>query len=277
MYLVFDIGGTNTRIAISHDGKTLGEIKTHPTPKNFSEAINLFKETALQLTNGGKIDVACGGVRSLDMGTKDRLLNHPTIPLWVNEPLKEELEKALETKVYLENDAALAGLGEANFGAGKGRKIVAYITVSTGIGGVRIVDGKIDENTMGFEPGNQIIDADVSLEPKVEYPGYLERYISGTAIEKRYGSKSGNITDRKIWDEMAILLAIGINNTIVHWSPEIVILGGALMNKISIESINSHLKNILKIFPLIPEIVPSSLGQLAPLQGALALINQSGL
>jgi glucokinase len=51
------------------------------------------------------------------------------------------------------------GLGEAVFGAGKGREIVVYMTISTGVGGARIVGGKIDASAMGFEPGHQIIDA----------------------------------------------------------------------------------------------------------------------
>ena len=69
----------------------------------------------------------------------------------------------LLTDGYLANDSDLDGLGEATVGAGKGFNIVAYITVSTGIGGVRIVGGKIDVSTYGFEPGHQIIDADGSI------------------------------------------------------------------------------------------------------------------
>lgn len=261
MYLVFDIGGTNIRLAVSQDGKTLNQLDSIPTAKNFSQAMSSFKETAEKLTNGQKIEAAAGGVRALDMTTKDRLVSHPTIPLWVGEPLKQELEKSLGCSVSLENDAAMAGLGEAVFGAGQGKKIVAYITVSTGVGGVRIVDGKIDQSMMGFEPGNQIINVDP--------PAYLERYISGEGIRQRYGVKGENLSDPKAWDEIAKLLAIGLNNTIVHWSPQIVVLGGSVIKSISLDKVKSYLNEYLTIFPDCPEIVLATLGDEGGLYGAL--------
>ncbi len=253
MYLVFDIGGTNIRIATSQDGKTLDRIESTPTPTNFSEAMSIFKQIALKLTQGEKIKAAAGGVRRL---------NHPTIPLWVGEPLKQSLEKILNTAAYLENDAALAGLGEAVLGAGKGKKIVAYITVSTGIGGARIVNGSIDQNSLGFEPGNQIISLD-------NPPGYLEKYISGSALEKKYGVKGEKLVDPKAWDEVAKILAIGLNNVIVFWSPDIVVLGGSVAKSIPLENVNIYLKEILKIFPQVPEVVRISLGNEGGLYGAL--------
>lgn len=261
MYLVFDIGGTNIRIAASQDGRVLDQLDSIPTAKNFSDAISSFKKGALKLTKGEKIKAAAGGVRALDMRTKDRLVNHPTIPLWVGEPLKEELEKSLDTEVFLENDTAMAGLGEAVFGAGQGKKIVAYITISTGVGGVRIVEGKIDQSMMGFEPGQQIID--------IDSPSYLERYISGDALKKRYGVEPKNLADPEIWDEIAKLLAIGLNNTIVHWSPEILILGGSVMRSIPLDIVKSYLNQYLTIFPDCPEIVLSTLGDEGGLYGAL--------
>ena len=61
------------------------------------------------------------------------------------------------------NDTAVVGLGEAHRGAGIGYNIVTYITVSTGVGGTRIVDGRIDRRIYGFEPGHQTIDIDNSV------------------------------------------------------------------------------------------------------------------
>ncbi len=259
MYLVFDIGGTNMRIATSQDGKTLDKIETTPTLTNFSEAISIFKQTALKLTKEEKIKAAAGG---------GRRLNHPTMPLWVNEPLKQELERILQTPVYLENDAALAGLGEATFGAGQGKKIVAFITVSTGVGGARIVEGHIDQNSLGFEPGSQIISQDT------DSPGYLEKYVSGIALEKSYGKKGEQLNDQQVWDEVARILAIGLNNIIVLWSPDIVILGGSVAKSIPLEKVNKNLAQILKIFPQVPEVVRASLGEKGGLLGCLAYLNQ---
>jgi len=77
--------------------------------------------------------------------------------------------------VFIENDASIVGLGEAVSGAGMGEEIVVYITVSTGVGGTRIVSGEIDEHAYGFEPGHELINMQDSLED----------LVSGTAVEER--------------------------------------------------------------------------------------------
>lgn len=261
MFLVFDIGGTNMKLATSTDGRILGEVKVIPTIKDFNQAILSFKQVAKELSKGQPFNKAAGGVRALDR-TKTKLLNHPHFPLWVDEPLKEELEKALSTEVILENDAAVAGLGEAIFGAGKGYSIVVYITISTGVGGVRIVDGKIDKSSQGFEPGNQIID----LAGKT-----LEAYISGEALERTYQKKADEITDPQIWQEVAKYLAVGLNNVTVFWSPEIIVLGGSVMQSITIDAVRAHLKEVLTIFPNSPNVELAKLGNESGLYGALAL------
>ncbi|TAN58722.1 ROK family protein [Patescibacteria group bacterium] len=184
---------------------------------------------------------------------------------WSKKPLAKELKKIFGAPVLLENDAGLAGLGEAVYGAGKGKKIVAYLTISTGVGGARIVDEKIDKNAFGFEPGHQI----VFLNKKFTT---LENIASGTAIEKKYGKKPFEIFDAKIWDNVAKDLAYGLHNVAVLWSPDIIILGGSMMKKIGIpvERVKFHLSKILKIFPKSPLIKKSKLGDLAGLYGALA-------
>lgn len=264
MYLLFDIGGTYTRLATSIDGINLGEISTISTSKVFPEAIAAIKAAASKLTDSTPLKAAIGGVRALD-GTKTKLLNQPHFPLWVNESLKDSLEKVLNTKVYLENDAALAGLGEAVYGAGKEYSIVTYLTVSTGVGGIRIMNGKIDKSALGFEPGNQII----NLQGET-----LESYISGEALRRKYEKDPQDIDDPQIWEEVARILALGLNNLTVFWSPQVIILGGSVMNKIPVDRVKIHLRSFLKIFPNPPEIKPAQLNDSRGLYGALAYLNQ---
>src|SRR3989344_6957641 len=152
MLLVFDIGGTKIRIASSSDGENISDPIIFPTPQNFEEAIEQFKKIAFDLSNGQKIDKVAGGVRSPLDKEKSMFISNSILPSWINKPLKQQLEQNLNTEVYLENDAALVGLGEANFGAGKNKNIVAFITVSTGVGGARLVNKSIDKNALGFEP-----------------------------------------------------------------------------------------------------------------------------
>jgi predicted NBD/HSP70 family sugar kinase len=270
MYILFDIGGTKMRLAISRDGKGFDKPKVVKTPTDFSEAISLIKKTALELSEGKEIKAAAGGVRALAR-TKDTLRNQPHFPMWVDEPLKSELEKALHAPVYLENDSAMVGLGEATSGAGKGYKIVAYVTVSTGVGGARIVDGVIDVSSQGFEPGNQIINLGGTA-------AYLETCISGPSLEKRLGKKPCEIADPAVWEEEAELLAVGLNNVSVFWSPDVIVLGGSMITgdpAIPLDRVEYHLKNILKIFPEPPPLKQASLGDAGGLHGALEFLRQN--
>lgn len=271
MYLVFDIGATKMRLAISENGQKLNEPKIIPTPQNFQEAMTQFKQLTQELIGSEKIAAAAGGIKgSLDK-KEGVLLNPPNLPNWKGKSFKQEAERIISAPVYLENDAVLAGLGEANFGAGKDHHIVVYLTVSTGVGGVRIINGKVDENALGFEPGHQIIVPD-GLPCGCGGKGHLESYISGAGLKRRYGKNSEEITDPRIWDEVAKFLAIGLNNTILHWSPDIVILGGAVMKSVDLEKVKIFLKEYLTIFPNPPEVVLAKYDSDGGLLGALKLI-----
>ena len=278
MYILFDIGGTNIRVAASRDGDMFGTPAIVPTPTDFDQGIRLIHETALSLAGGETVFAVGGGIAGPLSRDRAMLLNSPHLGGWNEKPLKKSLEGLFGAPVFVENDAAIVGLGEAVVGAGKGHSVVAYITVSTGVGGTRIVDGKIDVSAMGFEPGHQIIDAGGALHQNmVAGRGIdLEGYISGSAVTERYGKKPKEITDMAFWDDMARLLAYGLNNTIVHWSPDIVVLGGSMMNKIGIpvDRVRAHLKKILHIYPELPPIEHSTLGEIGGLHGALHFVKQ---
>jgi predicted NBD/HSP70 family sugar kinase len=252
--ILFDIGATKTRIAFSADGEIFEEPKVFKTPKSYGEILKLFIETANELAKGREIKKIVGGMSR-------------SIPNLIEEKFRNDLTDKFGAIIIIENDAAIAGLGEANFGAGRNFRIVAYITVSTGVGGARIVDGKIDEHSIGFEPGKQIIDADSGKT--------LEDMISGKAMQAKMGKPPREITDQGIWDNYAWLLAVGLNNVIVEWSPDCVVLGGSMITgdpAIPAEKTENYLKEILKIFPKIPPIRKSELGDFGGLYGALAFL-----
>ena len=279
MYLLFDIGGTNMRLGVSFDGKEINEIKRIPTPKDFEEGMSEFKRLADQLREGKNIEAIAGGIAGPLDKEHTMLVSSPHISSWTKKPFKKELEKMFTVPVYLENDSALVGLGEATRGAGKGYEIVAYIGVGTGIGGGRFVDGEIDRSSMGFEPGHQIIDFNGQDCPGLgcNGKGHLEGYVSGNALQHRFGKHPAEITDEKVWDELAQWLAIGLNNSIVHWSPDIVVLGGSMITgnpSIPMDAIQKYTKETLKIFPEPPPIKMSTLGDIGGLYGALELAKQ---
>ncbi len=276
MFLIFDIGGTKIRMASVDDGKTFSQPVVFTNPKNFERAMEMIGEKSKELIGKIKVEKVAGGAPGTFNKEKSALLRSPNLPDWIDRPLKKTLEEILEAPVLLENDTALVGLGEARAGAGQGSKIVVYVTVSTGVNGVRIVDGRIDENVYGFEMGHQIIDADGNLCPECLHPGTLENYISGTSVERRAGIKPYEIPQESpIWEELAEWLAIGLNNTVLHWSPNIIILGGSMIvgePHIPISAVISHLKKINTAFPEIPEIKKAKLGDFGGLHGALFLI-----
>lgn len=271
MYLVFDIGGTNMRVATSSDGRSLSATKIVPTPKDFEEGIKAFKQVADELSNGEKIEGIAGGVAGPIDKEKTMLVASPHIGGWINKPLKQKLEKVFKATVILEHEADLQGVGETIYGAGKGYSIVSTIILGTGVATTRTVDGKIDRNSLGFEGGHHIIVPD-GRECDCGGKGHFESYVSGSGILRGYGKKGEDIKDPEIWDEVAKYLAIGLNNVTVFWSPEVIVLGGVVMKSVSMEAVRSYFKQVETIFPKPPEILPAKLGDAATFYGALHLL-----
>lgn len=280
MYIAFDIGGTKMRIAVSKDCKSIvGEPVVEKTPEDFEKGIQLFSDIARSLTKDVHIKAAAGGIAGPLDREKKMLTSAPNIASdWAGRPLAEALSKELQAPVYLENDTAIVGLGEAHAGAGMGHNIVVYVTVSTGVGGVRIVNGKVDVSCMGFEPGHQIIDIDNTL-CKNCVSGQLEDMVSGTATERRFGMKPYEVKEERVWnEELPKWLSYGLYNTILHWSPDVAVLGGSMIvgnPAISVPRTADYLREVTTIFPNIPEIKKAECGDFGGIHGAFALIRQN--
>jgi glucokinase len=124
---------------------------------------------AIGVSFGGPVDARTNVVR----------LSHH-VPGWENTPLGEILQTKFGCPVVMDNDANIAGLGEFRFGAGKGRQSLMYITISTGVGGGWVLDGKIWHGADGMagEIGHMTIDPNgpVCLCGK---RGCVERLASG--------------------------------------------------------------------------------------------------
>lgn len=262
------------RLAVSADGISISNSKIVPTPTNFNEGIRILKQVAGELSRREKIDKVAGGIAGPLDKEKTMLVASAHVSGWAQKPLKTELEKIFECRVVLENDTAIEGLGESVGGTGAGKNITAYINIGTGVGGVRIVEGKIDKNALGFEPGHQIIIPDGNP-CTCGGKGHLETYVSGSYFEKLYGKKGEDIHDPEIWDEISRYLTIGLTNVAVHWSPDIIILGGSVTKSIPMDKVESYLKQYLTVFPEPPQIIKASLGDEAGLHGALHLLTLS--
>ncbi len=261
------------RLAVSSDRENIASSKIIPTSKNFDEGIQIFKQTADELSKGQAIEGIAGGIAGVLDKEKTGLARSANMPGWAGKNLKAELEKLFSCKARVENDAAVEALGEAVKGAGKGQSICAYISIGTGIGSNRVVDGKLDRNSLGFESGHHIIVPDGN-QCNCGGKGHFEAYIGGAYLERNYGQKGENIKDPKIWDEIARYTAIGLTNVAVHWSPDLIILGGTVARSqyFPLEKIKIYFKEYLTVYPESPEIVIGVLGNDAGLYGALELL-----
>jgi len=275
MHILFDIGGTKTRVASTNDLCTLTDVVKFDTPLDYKSGMEAIFEAIDALKKGAKIAGIAGGIRGPLNREHTGIVSETKLRDWVGRSIVGDLQKEYDVPVYLDNDTALVGLGEVVFGAGKGYNIVAYHTVSTGVGGARFVDGHLDVMSIGFEPGHQILDVDRTVIGHATAPT-LENLVSGTALETRRGMKPYDISqDDHVWDELAQYLASGLNNTIVYWSPEIIILGGSMIvgnPRILLEDIIRHTKATIGELMPCPLIVDAKLKDEGGLYGAMALL-----
>lgn len=185
----------------------------------------------------------------------------PNMPGWQEVPLARRLEEALGVPAYLENDANAAALGEHRYGAGKGASHMVFITVSTGVGGGLIVDGKLHRGLSGAagEVGHMILNAQ-GVQCRCGNRGCLESYASGLAIAARareaaqrgesptlgrlvqslpegetlsaeavfQAAADGDEAARRIVDEAAYYLGLGMVNLVHILNPEVIVVGGGL-------------------------------------------------
>lgn len=277
MYILFDIGGTKTRVAASKDLATVVAIEKFNTPSSYREGMEAIKAAIEKVSGGEKIEGLAGGIRGPLNHEKTGIVSEKNLHDWIGRSIVGDLEVAYHAPTFLENDTAIVGLGEVHFGAGKGYNIVAYHTVSTGVGGARYVNGKIDAVSIGFEPGHQTIDIDRTILGPHIAPT-LENMVSGNALEKRRGVKPYEIPqDDPVWDELAKYLAQGLKNTILYWSPDVIVLGGSMIigdPRIFLTPIQKYTEASLEGLLPCPPIVDATLKDEGGVYGAMALLKE---
>ena len=184
-----DLGGTNLRIAaISTEGQLLDKITLSvKVALGRDHVIGEMCDAILRLTSkyrdSGKFVGAGIGVPGIiDMETGMMRMS-ANLPGWSDYPVRDEIERRLGARVFLDNDAKMAAFGEKWLGAGRDTENMVMITLGTGIGGAIILNGKIfyGMNGMAGEFGH------VTVEPNgvpcgCGNHGCAERYASATAL-----------------------------------------------------------------------------------------------
>jgi glucokinase len=184
-----DLGGTNLRIAaVSTDGQLLEKV-TVPTRidlgadhvvDNMCGAIRSLSDRYRSRGTFLGAGIGVAGIIDLEAGIVRKSAN---LPGWENYHVRDQIERRLGARIFLENDAKVAALGEQWLGAGRNVDNMAMLTLGTGIGGAIVLDGKIFHgmNGMAGEFGH------VTVEPNgvpcgCGNRGCAERYASASGV-----------------------------------------------------------------------------------------------
>jgi len=309
--LTADLGGTKMVIAlVSPDGKIVDRHRQPTLAKDGPETViqRLYSSIDLLLDKNNilprQLDAMSLGIAGI-IDTRNGIVDKaPNLPGWENLKLKDKIYDRYDVPVYILNESDAAALGEHRYGAGKGLKNIALITLGTGIGGGLVLDGKLFLGSSGsaFEIGHMVI-KDNGPECGCGKNGCLETLASGTAIsrEARRRITEGetsmlldmvkgsieNITAEKVHEaakqgdpfSLRILagashyLGLGIINLVSIINTEMIIIGGSVarIGNLLIDPVRQMVKD--KAFPLMVKklkIVRARLGEDAGLAGAAA-------
>ncbi len=268
MILIFDLGGTKMRVALAENG-VIGEVLRVSTDRS-AAGFGKFLLTLQEVVKGQRIDAVAGGFPGQLQGEDGELVVATNLPHWRGQLLLKELKELFDCPVHITNDVELCGLGEAKYGSGTTKGIMAYYTVSTGVNAVRLLDGEVDRSVGRYELGKQIV-GNVDGEPQS-----LEPLIGGAALEKRTGKLPHDIHDETVWRELERSLAVGIYNTILYWNPELVVIGGSMMRDIKVEGVAEALHELPNVLEQWPRLELATLGDEGGIRGAMVWLGQLG-
>lgn len=261
-----------------------------------SKLLNGRTPAAIGVSFGGPVDAARGRV----------ILSHH-VPGWEEIPLRDELQNEFGAPASVDNDANVAALGEYTFGAGQGCASLFYITVSTGVGGGIIINGKIyhGADAMAGEIGHTIVDprgplcvcgrrgcvealacgpgiardARERLAAKANAGAKLRALvgndlnaITSAIVAREASSPEGDELARSVMDDAARALGFGIGTVITLLNPERVVIGGGVSKSGErwwrIVRASARANTLPQMRV---DLVPAALGDDAPLWGAIAL------
>ena len=307
--LAVDLGGTELRAAmVDETGAVLGFLSCATDSRGGPSAVMAQMVDLLRRVERDVGDRVPAGVGIAAPGPLDAsaglALAPPTLQGWQDVALAAEMQTRLNLPVRIANDANAAALGEWRFGAGRGTDHMVFVTVSTGIGGGVIADGRLllGHRGLAAEIGHMTLDVDATEGLFRGAPGTWEALASGTALGRdatrgatgpdgaglRALAGPGPITARHVveaarvgdplactlLDREARLLGIGFASLLHLYSPERIIMGGGvaagfdLMRDRIMSTIRERALNPYRTVP----VVAAALGSRAGLVGAASLV-----
>jgi glucokinase len=290
-----DIGGTKIAAGIVDDrGKVLSRVEC-PTdaarayPSGLAQMIRLLRESA-QIARFELSGIGIGSTGWVypftgEFGDVDFL------PAWKGCNPVKDLAREFNVRAALENDGDAAALGEAAWGAGKGKSRLIYVTVGTGIGGGIILDGELYRGADRSHPevGHHVVDASGPL-CTCGFRGCWEALATGPAMAAWFQSKApadrrtaegpsakeifqlakeGDALAQEAVKREANYLGLGLANLINLFMPDRIVLGGSVMKSVSLDDLRKVIAQGCRFVPFEKtELALASLGDDANLIGA---------
>lgn len=292
-----DIGGTKIAVgAVDAQGHVLAK---QETPTAAADGFDAAMDRVCRMLGDvrqragvefGGIGIGCTGPIDPIGGT---IGDVDFLPGWEGCDPVDRLGHAFGLCAAMENDADAAVLAEAEWGAGRGKQNFICVTVGTGIGAGVVLDGVLYRGVGGAHPeiGHHVIDrtgprcfcgADGCWEVLARGPAMVERLLhAAPADDPRRGALTAKAIcdlaragDPEAIDEIereGIYLGIGIANLVTLFAPQVIALGGSVMNAAdllmpSIRAVVS--RNCGLVDWRQTTITPVSLGEDTPLIGA---------
>jgi len=270
MYIAIDVGGTNMRIALVDlsEKETIVKQESHQVTQDYSIGIEELSGYIMALSEGQDIQ----GIGACFPGIVDEneMVNNPNnLPDWGMKPIKETLQERFNAPVKLIHDVQGAAIGEALFGAARGRDHFVYFIWGTGIGGGDIK--KIDDNRYfmsSFENGHHIMEWN-GKQCNCGQRGCPEAYLGGDNLREYFGTDMGNISDNDPrWDFVVQKAAQVVLNTLIFHPVDLFVFSGGVITRrpFLLERIKPIMQKRLEMFPL-PEMVLAEKGDQSALFG----------
>lgn len=293
LYGGIEAGGTKFVCAVaSGPGDVKAEVRfpTTEPQETLSRCVDFFRQQAKLLGQPVEaVGIACFG--PIDLNPRSPGFGGTTTtpkPGWAHTQVAAPIRDALQVPVAFDHDVVVAAIGEGTWGAARGLENFVYITVGTGIGAGVIANGKPQHGLVHPEMGHLRIPHDHQRDPfegQCPYHGdCLEGLACGPAIHARWGIKGQDIpAEHPAWELEAEYLAAGLHNLVCSLSPELVIMGGGVMEQAQlfplireklVRSLNGYVSSRRLLEETDQYVVPPALGNQAGALGCIAMAMQ---
>ncbi|MBC7928281.1 MAG: ROK family protein [Bryobacteraceae bacterium] len=279
--LAIDIGGTKFSTAVFSEDAEMIARESRSTDREggrawLTEQLGSLIADWKQQLRWGRCGVGFGGPVNF---AGQRVVHSTHVAGWSDFDLVAFLEAECGVPVVMDNDANAGGLGEAYFGAGKGYDPLFYMTLSTGIGGGIVQEGRVLRGADSYagEIGHLTIRPG-GPDCLCGSQGCFERMCCGLWLERDYGRPVPELlADTHFVASYVVDLALGLKSAIMLLNPARIVIGGGISKSgdTLFEPLRVELrKQITSWSRARIDVVPAQLGDDSVLYGALVLAGE---